>query len=68
MEFKPDALRDVTGYGELLWDIVLPIEGVGQVAHRKARQLGPVKDRPRHTNDRVVIFFGEVASGSGSAV
>ena len=34
MEFKPDALRDVTGYGEPLRDIVLPNEGVRQVANR----------------------------------
>ena len=26
-----------------------------------------MKDRPGHTNDRVAIFFGEVASGTGSA-
>ena len=34
MEFKPDAPRDVTGYGELLRDIVLPNEDVRQVANR----------------------------------
>ena len=68
LEFKPDALRTVTGYGALLRDIVLPKEGVRQVANRKARRRWPVKDRPRHTNDRAAIFFGEVASGTGSAV
>ena len=34
MEFKPGAPRDVTGYGEPLEDIVLPNEGVRQVANR----------------------------------
>ena len=33
MEFKPYAPRDVTGYSELLRDIVLPNEGVRQVAN-----------------------------------
>ena len=27
-----------------------------------------MKDRPRHTNDETAIFFGELASGTGSAV
>ena len=34
MEFKPDAPRDMTGYGEPLRDIVLPNECVRQVAKR----------------------------------
>jgi len=35
LEFKPDAPRDVTGYGKPLRDIVLPNEGVRQVANRQ---------------------------------
>ena len=34
MEFKPCATHDVTGYSEPLRDIVLPNEGVRQVANR----------------------------------
>ena len=34
MEFKPHTTRDVTSYGALLRDIVLPKEGVRQVANR----------------------------------
>jgi hypothetical protein len=34
LEFKPDAFCDVTVYGEPLKDIVLPNEGVRQVADR----------------------------------
>ncbi len=34
MEFKPDDPRDVTSYGVPLKEIVLPNEGVRQVANR----------------------------------
>ena len=34
MEFKPRTARGVTGYGEPLRNIVLPKEGVRQVANR----------------------------------
>ena len=40
MEFKPDDLCDVTGYGEPLRDIVLPNEGVRQVANRTVPASG----------------------------
>ena len=41
MEFKPDATRDVTGYGVPLRDIVLPNEDARQVAnHAKPARGG----------------------------
>ena len=40
MEFKPHTTRDVTGYGEPLRDIVLPNEGVRQVANRTKQADG----------------------------